>query len=168
MITSAYLRKSSTRKVSLLLNPSITTDFFPFFLSSFTASRRGGMPIPPPKRRTNSPVLSTGKPFPRLPTTSMLSTFGKSFAKALVPSPTTLYTNLSLPFSLSISQILMGRGKSLEPSFTYSDTNCPVCASFAILPTSIHIENTSSESLVFSSILALILDFNSIKFLLRI
>ena len=46
-------------------------------------------------------------------------------------SPVTRYTTRSAPPSLSISQMLMGRGSSFVPSFVYMDRNCPGFAAFA-------------------------------------
>ena len=57
-----------------------------------------------------------GNPLPRGPRTSMVSPSASS-ENSFVPSPAMRYTSLSSPFSLSMPHRLMGRGRSLAPSW---------------------------------------------------
>ena len=61
---------------------------------------------------------------------------------SFVPFPAIRYTILSL--SSSILHILIGLGRSLEPSFEYTDINWPGLASFAIFSVLSHISYTPS------------------------
>ena len=94
--------------------------------------------MPPPMRNAFFPfAFSRGKPFPRGPMMKRLSpAFIRENCSVPVFSPVTRYTTRSAPPSLSISQMLMGRGSSFVPSFVYMDMNCP---GFAVFAVSVHI-----------------------------
>ena len=88
--------------------------------------------MPPPIRNTLFPLVSSiGKPFPRGPRISMVSP-GCFLENSVVPAPAILYTMRRAPFSLSISQILIGLGRILPESSQYREINCPGAACSAI------------------------------------
>ena len=104
-------------------------------LSRLDSSKIGGIPIPPPIKK--AALSFKGNPFPKGPKAAMRSP-ASICESSFVPSPATRNTRRRERLSSPISQMLMGRGKSLLPSLQDSIKNCPGPASFASSSTRSH------------------------------
>ena len=121
MTTSEYAFRSSTRNSSSR-NPNTEISRGAPFSSSPAASvlascTIGGIPIPPPMRKTVFPACpfrtDSGNPFPSGPVRSTLSPADRR-ENSSVPLPATRNTSRSSPLSGSAPQMLIGRGRSRE------------------------------------------------------
>ena len=115
MVSSAYLRTSSSRMISSLVRPARTAiTLLPASFKALMMGSMGAVPTPPPAQST-VPNFSIWVAWPRGPTTSVIISPASSLQRRLVERPMRCTTRVMVPRLTSESAIVSGIRSPFSP-----------------------------------------------------